>query len=143
MIKMKMPVTLSAKNQTDEKAQQFLREYGDQIVDLLGKVNRAHLRGQGKILFHPISEDDILHWTLEWKQDQVSFDLNLVVHIEKNDDSLPVESVLVHRHACAPYDFAGHMPSTRMRRLNGFSMPEIKRAVEAEFAQEEFPKRRN
>lgn len=143
IIKMKMPVTISVKNHVGEKAQQFLRKYGDQIGNLLNETNRVNLRGKGKILFHPISDDDILHWTLEWKQDQVSLDLNLVVHIEKNDGPLQIESVLVHRHASAPYDFEGHMPTTRMRRLNGFSMLEIKRAVDAEFAPEEFAKRRN
>jgi hypothetical protein len=40
--------------------------------------------------------------------------------------------VFVHRHASTSLDYEDHTPTTRMRRLTGFSMKDIREAIEAE-----------
>lgn len=126
-----------------EITEQFQREHGKRIVDLLGETNQTHLKGKGKLMLQPLINGNLLRWTLTWMQDQIAFDLNIVVNVATDGGQAQAESVFVHRHASAPYDFQGHIPTTRMRRVKGFSMAAIKDAVQAEFVQEDFPKRRN
>lgn len=124
----------------NEITQQFQQEHGKRIIDLLGETNRAHLNGKGKLLLQPFINGNLVRWTLTWMQDQIAFDLNIVLNLVSNGGQAQVESVFVHRHASTPYDFPGHTPTTRMRRVKGFSMTAIKDAIQAEFVQDELPR---
>ncbi len=118
-----------------EKIEQVKHAYSDEINELLKEVNRARLNGKGKITEAPIVEGNSLRWTLAWKEERkISLELNIVVNIEDDGQQARVGRVWVHRHASTPLDYEGHTPTTRMRRLTALSIPEIKEAIEAEWA---------
>ena len=68
-----------------------------------------------------------------WKDGAINFDLNVVVTIEDDGKHARVGRVWVQRHASTSLDFEGHTPTTRMRRLTGLSLDEIREAIEAEW----------
>lgn len=113
--------------------EQVKRDFGNGIVDLLKMVNQTHLKGKGKVTSQPKIDRSNVRWILAWKQDKISYDLNIVVSVDDDGIEARVGKVWVHRHASTDYDFDGHTPTTRMRRLAGLSLNEIKEAVEAEF----------
>ncbi len=118
-----------------EKIEQVKHAYSDEINELLKEVNRARLNSKGKITEAPIVEGNSLRWTLAWKEERkISLELNIVVNIEDDGQQARVGRVWVHRHASTPLDYEGHTPTTRMRRLTTLSIPEIKEAIEAEWA---------
>ncbi len=113
--------------------EQVKRESGKGIVDLLKAANQTYLKGKGKVTSQPKIDRSNMRWILSWKQDKISYDLNIVISVDDNGTEARVGKVWVHRHASSDYDFDGHTPTTRMRRLAGLSLNEIKEALEMEF----------
>ena len=109
--------------------------HSDGIQELLKEVNRTRLRGKGNITETPIIEGNSLRWRLAWKEKRkISFELSIVVNVEDDGRQAHVGRVWVHRHASTPLDYEGHTPTTRMRRLTGLNIPDIREAIEAEWA---------
>lgn len=113
--------------------EQVKRDFGKGIVDLLKTTNQTFLKGKGKVTSQPKIDRSNVRWALVWKQDKISYDLNIVVSVDDDGVQARVGKVWVHRHASTDYDFDGHTPTTRMRRLAGLSLNEIKEALETEF----------
>ncbi len=110
------------------------RDYSNSIVDLFQDLNASRLNGKGKITAAPVVEGASLRWTLEWTEERkISFELSLVVNVEDDGREARVGRVWVHRHASTPLDYDGHTPTTRMRRLTGLSLREIRDAIDAEW----------
>jgi hypothetical protein len=93
----------------------------------------VRLAGKGKVAAAPVIDRASLRWVLAWREDDVSYDLNVVVRFEDDGQSAYIAGVWVHRHAATPIDFEGHTPTTRMHRLTGLSIKEIRAAIEAEW----------
>lgn len=106
---------------------------GKDIVALLKQVNTTRLAGKGKVTATPIADRASLRWMLAWEQDKISYDLNVVVRFDDNGQTARVAGVWVHRHASTPMEYEGHTPTTRMHRLTGLAIKEIKEAIEAEW----------
>ncbi len=110
------------------------RDYSSRVVDLFQDLNTSRLRGNGKITAAPVVEGASLRWTLEWTEERkISFELSLVVNVEDDGREARIGRVWVHRHASTPLDYDGHTPTTRMRRLTGLSLREIREAIDAEW----------
>ena len=117
------------------KIEQVKQDYSDAICNLLEETNKARLKGRGKVAEAPLSEGNSLRWTLTWKEQQkVSFELSILVNIEDDGHKANVGRVWVHRRVSTPMDYEGHTPTTRMRRLAGLSIAEIRDAIDAEWA---------
>jgi len=125
-------MTETAHDRITQQIEQVKNELSKDIVDLLKEVNKQHLKGKGSVAPQPIIDRTNLRWTLAWKVGKVSYDLNIVANVEDDGKQAHVSKVWVHRHASTDYDFDGHTPTTRMRRLTGLSLAEIKGAIEAE-----------
>lgn len=106
---------------------------GKDVVALLKQVNATRLAGKGKVSATPVADRASLRWTLAWEQDTISYDLNVVVRFDDDGQTARVAGVWVHRHASTPMEYEGHTPTTRMHRLTGLSIKEIKEAIEAEW----------
>ncbi len=117
----------------DKKIEEIKTVLGKDIVTLLRQVNSTRLGGKGKVTTTPVADRASLRWMLEWKQDKISYDLNVVVRFDDDGQTARVAGVWVHRHASTPLEFEGHTPTTRMHRLTGLSIKEIKEAIEAEW----------
>ena len=117
----------------DKKIEEIKTMLGRDIVTLLRQVNATRLGGKGKVTTAPVADRASLRWMLEWKQDRVSYDLNVVVRFDDDGQTARVAGVWVHRHASTPMEYEGHTPTTRMHRLTGLSIKEIKEAIEAEW----------
>ncbi len=110
------------------------RDYSSRVVDLFQDLNTSRLSGNGKITAAPVVEGASLRWTLEWTEERkISFELSLVVNVEDDGREARIGRVWVHRHASTPLDYDGHTPTTRMRRLTGLSLREIREAIDAEW----------
>ncbi len=118
----------------DEKIKEVKAALGKDIVTLLKQVNAARLAGKGKVAATPVADRASLRWTLEWKQGRISYDLNVIVRFDDDGRAARVAGVWVHRHASTPMEFEGHTPTTRMHRLTGLSIKEIREAIEAEWS---------
>jgi hypothetical protein len=118
----------------DKKIEEVKTTVGRDIVTLLRQINAARLGGKGKVTMTPVADRASLRWMLEWKQDKISYDLNVIVRFDDDGQTARVAGVWVHRHASTPLEFEGHTPTTRMHRLTGLSIKEIKAAIEAEWA---------
>jgi hypothetical protein len=116
-----------------QKIEEVKMMLGKDIVALLKQVNATRLRGKGKVVATPIVDRASLRWMLEWKQEKVSYDLNVVIRFEDDGKVARVAGIWVHRHASTPLEFEGHTPTTRIHRLTGFSIKEILEAIEAEW----------
>jgi hypothetical protein len=108
-------------------------QVGDALSGILQDVNRERLKNKGKLTAAPKAERNSLRWTLEWKDGDVNYDLNVVVVVEDDGTQARVGRVWVQRHASTPLEFDGHTPTTRIRRLTMLSLPEIREAIEAEW----------
>lgn len=117
----------------DKKIEEIKTMLGKDIVTLLRQVNATRLGGKGKVTNTPVADRASLRWMLEWKHDKISYDLNVVVRFDDDGQTARVAGVWVHRHASTPLEFEGHTPTTRMHRLTGLSIKEIKEAIEAEW----------
>jgi hypothetical protein len=106
---------------------------GKEIVALLRQVNAARLASKGKVTATPIVDRASLRWVLAWEQDKISYDLNVVVRFDDDGQRARVAGVWVHRHASTPMEYEGHTPTTRMHRLTGLAIKEIKEAIDAEW----------
>ena len=124
-------------NRISHKIWEIKREFGKTIINLLAETNQTYLQGKGKVLQQPIVDRNFLRWTLAWGQGRVSFDLNIVVSVEDDGRQARVAKVLVHRHASAPFNFDGHVPTTRSRYLTELSIAELRKVVESEFPESE------
>lgn len=113
--------------------EQVKHQFGKGIVDALKSANQNYLKGKGKVASQPKIDQHNLRWSLAWKEDKISYDLNLVVGIEDNGKTARVDKVWLHRHASTDFDFDGHTPTTRMKRLTGLSIDEIKQAIDGSF----------
>ncbi|MDE3091943.1 MAG: hypothetical protein KGJ80_21430 [Chloroflexota bacterium] len=131
-----MPESINPKQmRIDAKIEEIRRGYDVGINDLLKEINRARLKGKGKITEEPVRENASLRWTLAWKEERkVSYQLNIVINIEDDGRDARVGRVWVHRRASTSLDYDGHTPTTRMRRLTALSMQEIKDAIDAEWS---------
>jgi len=110
------------------------RKYGNSIHELLREINATRLQGQGDLTAMPIAEGSSLRWALAWKEEhQVAFELSIVVVVEDDGHQARVGRVWVHRHVSTPLDYDGHTPTTRMRRLAGLSIAEIREAIDAQW----------
>ncbi len=110
------------------------RDYSSRVVDLFQDLNTSRLSGNGKITAAPVVDGASLRWTLEWTEERkISFELSLVVNVEDDGREARIGRVWVHRHASTPLDYDGHTPTTRMRRLTGLSLREIREAIDAEW----------
>ena len=118
----------------DKKIKEIETGLGKDIVVLLKQVNAARLAGKGKVAATPVADRASLRWTLEWKQERVSYDLNVVVRFDDDGKAARVAGVWVHWHVSTPMEFEGHTPTTRMHRLTGLSIEEIREAIDAEWA---------
>jgi hypothetical protein len=121
-----------AEERINEKLAEIQQGVGKSITELLRETNKTKLAGKGKVSAHPIRERSGLRWTLAWHEGKVAYDLNVVVNVEDDGKETRVSKVLVHRHASADYDYEGHIPTTRMRRLAKLDIAEIKDAITAE-----------
>ncbi len=128
-------MTTPAEERLNEKLAEIQQGVGKSIVELLHQTNKDKLAGKGKVSVHPIRERSALRWTLAWHEGKVAYDLNIVVYVEDDGTAAKVSKVLVHRHASADFDYDGHTPTTRMRRLTGLSLEELQQAIEAELKQ--------
>ncbi len=127
-----MNMTDSTQDRINRQIEQVKNEFSKSIVELLKEVNKQHLKGKGNVAPQPIIDRTNLRWTLAWKVGKISYDLNIVANVEDDGKQARISKVWVHRHASTDYDFDGHTPTTRMRRLTGLSLAEIKEAIEAE-----------
>ena len=118
----------------DKKIEEVKIMLGKDIVVLLKQVNTARLGGKGKVAATPVADRSSLRWTLEWKKDRISYDLNVIVRFDDDGKTARVAGVWVHRHVSTPMEFEGHTPTTRMHRLTGLSIEEIREAIDAEWA---------
>jgi hypothetical protein len=118
----------------NQKIEEVKIALGKDIVTLLKQVNAARLAGKGKVAATPVADRASLRWTLEWKKDRISYDLNVVVRFDDDGQTARVAGVWVHWHVSTPLEFEGHTPTTRMHRLTGLSIKEIREAIEAEWA---------
>jgi hypothetical protein len=110
------------------------RRYGNGIRELLKEINTARLKSKGKLTTIPITEGSSLRWTLAWTDEhKILFELSIIVNIEDDGHQARVGRVWVHRHASAPLDYEGHTPTTRMRRLAGLSLADLREAIDAEW----------
>lgn len=115
------------------KIEEVTREYGADLYNLLKEMNDTRLRGKGKLTPTPIFDRNSLRWTLAWRGDNVSYEMNIIVRFEDDGHEARVAQVWVHRHASTPVQFEGHTPTTRMHRLAGLNLAEIRDAVHAEW----------
>ena len=118
----------------NQKIEEVKAALGKDIVTLLKQVNAARLGSKGKVAATPVADRASLRWTLEWKKDRISYDLNVVVRFDDDGKTARVAGVWVHRHVSTPMEFEGHTPTTRMHRLTGLSIEEIREAIDAEWA---------
>ena len=133
----------TAHERIHQKIEEIKSQFGTGIHTLLQEVNKAKLKGKGKITAAPAVDQNTLRWTLAWKATApgavgkkagaVSFELNIVVFVEDDGREARVAKVWVHRRASTPMEFEGHTPTTRMRRLAHLSLSEIREAIEAEW----------
>lgn len=128
------PTDLTAENRINQKIEQIKAEIGLAVVNLLKDANRRYLKSKGKMNTLPTIERNSIRWTLAWKEEKTTFDLNVVVAVTDDGTQARVDRVWVHRHVTTPFDYDGHTPTTHMRRLTSLSIAEIKSAVEAEFS---------
>lgn len=125
-------MTTQTEERIGDKLDEIQQEWSKPIVNLLRETNKVKLGNKGRLVARPARDRSSLRWTLAWREGKVAYDLNIVVHVEDDGKTARVSKVLVHRHASADYDYDGHTPTTRMRRLNGLSLEEIKQTIEAE-----------
>jgi hypothetical protein len=105
---------------------------GKEITALLQEINATRLANKGK-LSRPIVDRASLRWTLAWEQNKISYDLNIIIRFDDNGTVARVAGVWVHRHASTPLDYEGHTPTTRMHRLAGLTIKEIREAIDAQW----------
>jgi hypothetical protein len=117
----------------DKKIEEVKTALGKDIVALLKQVNATRLADKGKVTTTPVADRASLRWTLAWSQDKVSYDMNVVIRFDDDGQTARVAGAWVHRHASTPLEFEGHTPTTRMHRLTGLSIKEIREAIEAEW----------
>ena len=120
--------------QITKKIEEIQGAFGKDIVTLLRQVNTTRLAGKGKVAAAPVADRASLRWTLEWKKDRISYDLNVVVRFDDDGQTARVAGAWVHWHVSTPMEFEGHTPTTRMHRLTGLSIKEIREAIDAEWA---------
>ena len=116
----------------NKKIEEVKIALGKDLVVLLKQANATRLAGKGKVTTAPVVDRASLRWRLEWKQDRVSYDMNVVVRFDDDGQTARVAGVWVHRHASTPMEFEGHTPTTRMR-ITGLDIEEIREAIEAEW----------
>lgn len=122
-----------AQERIAKKIEQVKNEMSKDLVALLKQVNATRLAGEGKVTATPIVDRASLRWTLAWEQGKISYDLNIVVRFDDDGNTARVAGVWVHRHASTPLEYEGHTPTTRMHRLTGLSLQEIREAIDAEW----------
>ncbi len=125
-------MTTQTEERIGDKLDEIQQEWSKPIVNLLRETNKVKLGNKGRLVARPARDRSSLRWTLAWRDGKIAYDLNVVVYVEDDGKVTKVSKVLVHRHASADYDYDGHTPTTRMRRLNGLSLEEIKQTIEAE-----------
>ncbi len=130
---MQTPTDMTAEGRIDQKIEQVKSDIGNSVVNLLKRANKIHLKGEGTATSAPTIEHNTVRWTLAWKEEEITYELNIVVAILDDGTQAHVDRVWVHRHVTTPFDFDGRTPTTHMRRLTSLSSAEIKNAVEAEF----------
>ncbi len=108
-------------------------DFRDPVANLLNEVSRTRLKGMGKLTAIAEVEQNNVRWTLEWQDGPIHFDLNVVAAVEDDGKQAKIGRVWVQRHASTAFDFDGHTPTTRMRRLTMFSPAEIREAIDAEW----------
>ncbi len=128
------PTDPNAENRIHQKIDQVKSELGNAVSSLLKDANKRHLKSKGKVSAVPTIERSTVRWTLAWREEKMTFDLNVVVAVVDDGASARVDRVWVHRHVTTPFDYDGHTPTTHMRRLTSLSIAEIKSAIEAEFS---------
>lgn len=115
------------------KIDQVKREFGADIYGLLKEQNDLRLKGKGKLNQEPVMDRHSLRWTLAWRGENVSYEMNIIVRLEDDGQEAHVAQVWVHRHASTPVEFEGHTPTTRMHRLSGLDLTDIRNAIEVEW----------
>lgn len=125
-------MTTQTEERIASKLDEIQQEWSKPIAGLLREINRIKLGGKGKTMLRPTRDRASLRWTLAWHEGKIAYDLNVIIHVEDDGKAAKVSKVLIHRHASADYDYDGHTPTTRMRRLSELSLTEIKQAIEAE-----------
>lgn len=125
-------LSAEAQARINELIEEIKNGIGKEITALLKEINTTRLGGKGK-LAKPVVDRASLRWTLAWEQNKISYDLNIIVRFEDNGKTARVAGVWVHRHAATSLDYEGHTPTTRMHRLTGLSIEEIKEAIEAQW----------
>lgn len=116
-----------------KKIEEIKTTLGKDLVELLKQINTTRLAGKGQVTATPIVDRASVRWTLAWAQDKISYDLNVVVRFDDDGKHARVAGVWVHRHASTPLEYDGHTPTTRMHRLTGLSLQEIREAIDAEW----------
>jgi|GEM_PF-788775 len=122
-----------AQERIAQKIEEVKNALGKDLVELLKQINATRLGGKGKVTETPVVERASVRWTLAWEQGKISYDLNIVVRFDDDGKNARVAGVWVHRHASTPMEYEGHTPTTRMHRLTGLSIKEIKEAIDAEW----------
>jgi hypothetical protein len=116
-----------------KKIEEVRVAFGKDIVTLLKQVNATRLAGKGKVATVPLVDRASLRWGLAWKEGKIAYDINVVVRFEDDGQAANIAGVWVHRHASTPIDYEGHTPTTRMHRLTGLVIKEIREAIDAEW----------
>lgn len=124
-------LSAEARARINELIEEIKNGIGKEITALLKEINATRLGGKGK-LAKLVVDRASLRWTLAWEHHKISYDLNVIIRLEDNGKMARVAGVWVHRHASTPLDYEGHTPTTRMHRLTGLVLEEIKEAIETE-----------
>lgn len=128
-----MPDVSPQQIRVNQKIEEVKNEFGSALRYLLQDLNKTRLNNRGNLLPSPVVDKNSLRWTLVWQEGAINYDLNVVVAIDDDGKQARVGRVWVQRHATAAFDYDGHTPTTRMRRLTALSLDEIRAAIEAEW----------
>ncbi len=128
-----MPDVSPQQVRVNQKIEDLKNEFGIALRNLLKDLNKTRLNNRGNLPPSPVVDKNSLRWTLVWQDGAINYDLNVVVAIEDDGKQARIGRVWVQRHATVAFNYEGHTPTTRMRRLTGFSLEEIRAAIEAEW----------
>ena len=118
------------RSRINQKLDELKRDMGPGIDGLLAELNRTRLNGKGTTAAAPAVEKNGLRWTLAWSAEQnVSYELNVVIQIEDTGKIARVSKVWIHRRVATPIGYEGHTPTTKMLLIATLSIANIREAI--------------
>ena len=121
--------TSDAEQRLQRKASEVVRDFGPSIHQLLAELNKARLKGAGRLGSAEIGRKAI-RWELEWSAEPVSYRMHIAVTLADDGQKAFVDRVLVQREASAPYNYQGHTPTTMMKQIATLDIKQIKSKLE-------------